>query len=217
MKQYKVLFFDLDGTVTNSGPGIMKSVQYALAHFGMPHEPESKLRRFIGPSLIDSFRTIYGFSLEKAEEATAYYREMYSGGEIFDLTVYDGITDCLQKSMDRGLKNVLVTSKPHTYASQILERYKLEDYFIYQTGPELSDPSSDKTRLINKALRDLSCSQKEVVMIGDTHFDIDGAVSAGVDSIGVTYGFGTKDELLAAGADYLADSPEDILRVLNIC
>ncbi len=212
MRKYDAILLDLDGTIMDSGPGIMKSAQYALDHFGFPNEPEAALRRFVGPSLMDSFMGIYGLSEADAEKATAYYREVYPVSGIFDAKVYDGMRETLQALYDSGRKILLVTSKPHVFAEQILNHFDLAPLFSYQTGPELDDHNSEKSRLIDKAVREMQLDKAHVLMVGDRHFDIDGAKKSGVDSLGVTYGYGSLEELQEAGADYIAHSPAEILK-----
>ena len=212
---YQYLMFDLDGTITDSGHAIMSSVSYALDHMGITDQPEDKLRRFVGPSLMDSFRGIYGMNDEDASEAVRLYRSIYEGERMYEVTLYPGIVDVLRTNIERGQKNILVTSKAHVFAEKILERLGLSDLFIYQTGPEFDDHSSEKVRLINKAMKDLGLDPDACIMTGDTHFDIDGAVLAGIDSIGVTYGYGTRAELELAQANYIVDRAEDLLPILG--
>ena len=212
---YQYLMFDLDGTITDSGHAIMSSVSYALDHMGITDQLEDKLRRFVGPSLMDSFRGIYGMNDEDASEAVRLYRSIYEGERMYEVTLYPGIVDVLRTNIERGQKNILVTSKPHVFAEKILERLGLSDLFIYQTGPEFDDHSSEKVRLINKAMKDLGLDPDACIMTGDTHFDIDGAVLAGIDSIGVTYGYGTRAELELAQANYIVDRAEDLLPILG--
>ena len=214
MKKYQAILIDLDGTVIDSGPGIMESVQYALEKMGYEAADPETLRKFVGPSLIDSFTHLYSMSREDAEKATAYYREVYSTGNIFHFDIYEGIEHCLQELKKAGKRLILVTSKPHVFAERILAKSKLERYFEYQTGPELSDDSSQKVRLIEKAVLECGLKKEETIMVGDTHFDIDGAVQAGIDSVGVTYGYGRGEELAEAGATYLVNSPEELASFL---
>lgn len=207
---YKNILLDLDGTITDSGRAILSSVRYALAKFGYHNESDEKLRRFIGPSLMDSFTNIYGMNQEDATKATAYYREVYEGGRMFDVELYPGILSFIQKMHQEGRNVILVTAKPHVFAAQILEKLDLTSYFAYQTGPELNDPSSDKQRLIEKAIQDCNLKREECIMIGDTHYDIDGAVGAKITSVGVSYGYGLEEELRSAGATHIAHSVEDL-------
>ncbi len=214
-KNYTAVLFDLDGTIMDSGPGIMKSVQYALDHFDRPNEPEETLRKFVGPSLMDSFTHLYGMSEEDATRAVELYREVYPTKGIFDATPYKGIEEVFRTLQAEGRKLVLVTSKPHIFAERILEHFGFTSYFCYQTGPELDDHDSRKARLIRKAMDALKFEKTECVMVGDRMFDIDGAVEAGIDSIGVTYGYGDRAELQNAGATYIVDSPKEILSILQ--
>lgn len=213
-KKYQAILVDLDGTVIDSGPGIMESVQYALGKMGYEQAGAETLRKFVGPSLMDSFTHLYPMSKEEAEQATAYYREVYSTGNMFHFDLYEGIVSCLQELKKAGKRLILVTSKPHVYAARILEKADVSSYFEYQTGPELSDASSQKVRLIEKAIAACGLQKEETVMVGDTHFDIDGAVQAGIDSIGVTYGYGKGEELKEAGATYLVSSTEELKSLL---
>ena len=166
-KNYTAILFDLDGTIMDSGPGIMKSVQYALDHFGYPNEPEEKLRKFVGPSLMDSFTSFYGMNPQDAERAVALYREVYPTDGIFDATPYAGIEDVFRAIQASERKLVLVTSKPHIFAERILEHFGFAPYFCYQTGPELGDHDSRKARLINRAVEALKLDKADCVMIGD--------------------------------------------------
>lgn len=215
-KNYTTILFDLDGTIMDSGPGIMKSVQYALDHFGYKDEPEEKLRKFVGPSLMDSFTQFYGMDAADAECAVALYREVYPTKGIFDAVPYDGIEDVFRAIHDSGRRLVLVTSKPHIYAERILEHFGFSAYFCFQTGPELNDHDSRKARLINRAVAALQLDKAECVMIGDRHFDIEGAKEAGVDALGVSYGYGDRAEITAAGAECIVDSPREILTALGV-
>lgn len=205
MPKYSEFLIDLDGTITDSGDAIMSSAQYALTELGYEEQPRELLRKFVGPSLMDSYRNLMGMSEEQAKEAVRLYRKVYEAGKMFEVTLYPGVVDILKKNKEMGLRNVLVTSKPHVFAAQILEKLGLDQYFDYQTGPEMKDPSSEKVRLIRKAMEDLFLAPEQCVMIGDTKFDIIGANKAGIDSVGVTYGYGTRDELVANRATYIVD------------
>lgn len=211
---YDLIMFDLDGTVIDSGKGIMESAQFALDHFDMPNRPEDELRLFVGPSLMDSFMNRYGFSEEKAREAVNYYRSVYSTENLFHLTVYPDIKEVVLALKEKGKTTVLVTSKPAEFASRILEKYGLSDCFSFIKSPSLTDPSSDKTKLINDAINEAQIPKDKAIMIGDRHFDILGAKNAGVDSIGVLYGYGSKEELESNGTTYLAETAKDILNLL---
>ena len=203
MSKYTTFFMDLDGTITDSGHAIMSSAQYALTSLGYGEQPPELLRKFVGPSLMDSYQNLLGMSQEEATKAVSLYRSVYEAGKMFEVTVYPGIPEILKNNKKLGYQTVLVTSKPHLFASQIMEKLGLSSYFDGICGPEMSDPSSEKVRLIQKAMREFSCKQAECIMIGDTRFDIDGANKAGIDSVGVTYGYGSRQELTDHKATYI--------------
>lgn len=212
MGKYKNILLDLDGTILDSGSGIMKSVQYVLDHFSMYHEPEEKLRKFIGPALIDSFMNFYGFSKEKAEEAVEYFRDYYPEKGMFDAFIYPGMRECIEKMAGDGKKLVLLTSKPIFFASQILQHFGLSDYFFMEIGPDLSEQSSDKTRLIEKALREGNFLKEDCLMVGDTKYDILAAKDVGIDSVAALYGYGEVEEI--GIAKYSIEKPLDLLSIV---
>ena len=212
MGKYKNILLDLDGTILDSGSGIMKSVQYVLDHFSIYHEPEEKLRKFIGPALIDSFMNFYGFSKEKAEEAVEYFRDYYPEKGMFDAFIYPGMRECIEKMAGDGKKLVLLTSKPIFFASQILQHFGLSDYFFMEIGPDLSEQSSDKTRLIEKALREGNFLNEDCLMVGDTKYDILAAKDVGIDSVAALYGYGEVEEISIA--KYSIEKPLDLLSIV---
>ena len=212
MGKYKNILLDLDGTIMDSGSGIIKSVQYVLDHFSMYHEPEEKLRKFIGPALIDSFMNFYGFSKEKAEEAVEYFRDYYPEKGMFDAFIYPGMRECIEKMAGDGKKLVLLTSKPIFFASQILQHFGLSDYFFMEIGPDLSEQSSDKTRLIEKALREGNFLKEDCLMVGDTKYDILAAKDVGIDSVAALYGYGEAEEISIA--KYSIEKPLDLLSIV---
>ncbi|EHL11708.1 hypothetical protein HMPREF9625_00538 [Oribacterium parvum ACB1] len=212
MGKYKNILLDLDGTILDSGSGIMKSIQYVLDHFSMYHEPEEKLRKFIGPALIDSFMNFYGFSKEKAEEAVEYFRDYYPEKGMFDAFIYPGMRECIEKMAGDGKKLVLLTSKPIFFASQILQYFGLSDYFFMEIGPDLSEQSSDKTRLIEKALREGNFLKEDCLMVGDTKYDILAAKDVGIDSVAALYGYGEVEEISIA--KYSIEKPLDLLSIV---
>ena len=212
MGKYKNILLDLDGPILDSGSGIMKSIQYVLDHFSMYHEPEEKLRKFIGPALIDSFMNFYGFSKEKAEEAVEYFRDYYPEKGMFDAFIYPGMRECIEKMAGDGKKLVLLTSKPIFFASQILQHFGLSDYFFMEIGPDLSEQSSDKTRLIEKALREGNFLKEDCLMVGDTKYDILAAKDVGIDSVAALYGYGEVEEISIA--KYSIEKPLDLLSIV---
>lgn len=213
---YQNFMFDLDGTVTDSGRAIISSVEYALSCFGYENQPREKLETFIGPSLYDSFTREYGMNEEDCKKAVTLYRDVYQKGRMFDVDVYDGIPELLKELRGRGCRVFLVTSKPLIFTKEIIRKVGLAEFFDDLIGPELTDPDSDKKRLIEKAIKGYDLKREECLMIGDTKYDILGAVGAGIDSIGVTFGYGKKEELIASGATYIVDSAAEIPEVPGV-
>ena len=217
MKNYEVVLFDLDGTVSDSGEGITNSVKYALKKFGIEEEDYEKLKRFVGPPLYASFENYYGFTHEKAVEAVKYYREYYNAGGIFELELYDGIIDLFKSLKAAGKKIILATSKPEIYAEKIAEKFGFSEYFDNISGALLDGSRIDKADIISYALGRIGNPDiSTCIMVGDTAFDVVGAAAFGMDSVGVTWGYGDPDEIKAAGATYMADSPSEIKKILKV-
>ena len=214
MKNYDVVLFDLDGTLTDPELGITSCVQYALRHFGIEVEDRSSLRPFIGPPLVDSFMEFYHFSREQAEEATAKYRERFSTVGLFENEVYPGIELLLDKLKQQGKLVGVCTSKPEKFAVQILEHFGLDGYFDEICGADMStNGRNSKEAVLSYALDRMDVNDKSrVVLVGDTKFDVKGAKTVGVDAIGVTYGFGSRHEL--AGAVAIVDTVAELERAL---
>ncbi len=214
MKVYGTYFFDLDGTITDSSLGITNSVMYALKRFGIEEGDRRKLYKFIGPPLTGSFREYYGFSEEKAAEAVRYYREYYQDRGIYENRVYDGFEEMLKALKAAGKNLVVATSKPEPYAREIIDYFKLSGYFDYVAGMELDGGRGTKAEVIRYALSACGIEDKSgVLMVGDREHDVFGAKDAGVDCLGVLYGFGSREELERAGADYIAETVEEIGRM----
>lgn len=215
MKSYDTFFFDLDGTITDSAPGITNSVVHALKKYGIEETDYEKLCKFIGPPLTVSFQEYYGFSKEKSLEAIEYYREYYKDKGIFENSVYDGFEDVVKKLKEAGKRLIVATSKPEPFARRIIEYFGLSPYFEYVAGMELDGRRGSKEEVINYALETCRIKDKSrVLMVGDRRHDVIGARAAGVDCLGVLYGFGTREELETAGAAYIVETPEEILNFI---
>ena len=216
MNKYRYVLFDLDGTLTDSAEGIIRSLQYALSKFGISVGDPDSLRVFLGPPLVDAFMKYFNFSEEDAHKATAYYRERFSTVGLFENRVYDGVTELLQALKARGFKMIIATSKPEEFTERILAHFNLRGYFDHVAGATFDGRISTKSQVIDYAFQKAGIDNPaEAIMIGDRHHDINGANSKGMDSIGVLYGYGTRDELESAGATYTAAAPEDILKILT--
>ena len=211
MPKYKYIFFDLDGTLTDSAPGITNSVVYALDKFGIKENDINKLKRFVGPPLVDAFMEFYGFSEEDAKKAVEYYRERFKDIGIFENSVYDGIKELLSDLKNEGYTLVIATSKPEVFANRIAEHFDFAKYFDSIRGATFDGKLNTKVQIIEYAIATLNINNRqEIVMIGDRHHDAEGAKATGVDFIGVLYGYGSREELANAGAKQMAETPAEI-------
>ena len=210
---YEAILFDLDGTLTDSGPGITKSVSYALEKMGRPCEDLEKLAVFVGPPLLDMFQSFAGFTEEEAREAIRYYRERFVPIGMFENSVYPGIEETLAALKKKGYRLAIASSKPEPYIHQILEYFGIKDYFEVIVGPPLGDKGITKADCIQEALRLLGLdTQKErVLMVGDTSYDVEGARQIGLSCLAVTYGYGKREDLEASKPLAMVDRPEEIL------
>lgn len=211
---YDIILFDLDGTLTDSGKGIINSVEYALNKFSIKVDEKSKLNKFIGPPLSQSFMDFYGFSQEDAVKAVEFYREYYRDKGIYENEVYVGIENLLIRLKESGKTMAVATSKPEVFAKQILDYFDLSKYFTYIGGSHLDGNRTDKAQVIDYVLNKIGYSDKsKVLMIGDREHDIIGAEKNGIDSAGVLFGYGSIEELKNAGATHICKSVEDIIKI----
>jgi phosphoglycolate phosphatase len=212
--RYPVIFFDLDGTLTDPTEGITKSVQYALAKFGIAAELD-QLRSFIGPPLHHSFMAEYGFDEPTSRQAVEAYREYFGDQGIFQNRMFEGIPELLQGLRAAGSALCVVTSKPTVYSEQIVSHFGLDPFFDAVIGPGLDLVNAEKTVLVRQAL-DRAAAQPPAgfVRIGDREHDVIGAGANALDSIGVTYGAGSREELTAANATHVVDTLAELEALL---
>ena len=213
---YDIVLFDLDGTITNPGDGITNSVAYALKKYGIEVEDKASLLKFIGPPLYDSFKMFYGFSEEQSKEAIAFYREYYSEKGIYECSLIDGVKELLKSLKKVGKTIILATSKPDFFATRVLEHYGILEYFDFVGGATADEKTrGTKEAVLEYIFQEMKIENRErVVMVGDRHYDINGAKEFSIDSIGVLYGFGTKEELETSGATYIARNVRDVEKIL---
>jgi phosphoglycolate phosphatase len=210
----EAIFFDLDGTLTDPKPGITRSIQYALQKLDHPAIPtEDELTWCIGPPLRASFATMLGDHV--ADHAVTLYRERFSDVGLYENGVYDGIGDVLTKLCTAGHRLFVATSKPHVFAERIIDHFGLRDHFERVFGSELDGTRVDKSHLLEYALREVSVDPAKTLMIGDRSHDMVGAKNNGMQRIGVLYGYGSRDELLEAGAQHVCATPGEILRCIS--
>ena len=212
--KYKYYLFDLDGTLTDPGIGITNSVMHALEKFNIHVSDRKELYPFIGPPLVDSFEKYFGFDEKQALQAVEYYREYFREDGIFENVVYEGIPEMLGELKSRGAIFALATSKPYEFSVSILDHFDLHQYFEFVGAATMDGRISWKADVIRHLIDKLGAEDKSsVLMIGDRDQDIDGAKANGLQSAGVLWGYGSKAELMNAGADYLVSTPLDIVNI----
>jgi len=216
MNSYKYILFDLDGTLTDPREGITRSVAYALESFGINVPDLDELCKFIGPPLRESFERYYGLSASDSLTAVEKYRERFSNRGLYENAVYGGMKELLEKLKSQGRTLIVATSKPRPFAVQILEHLGLSQYFDFVSGSEFDGTRVHKADVIAYALDNCSISDKSsAVMVGDRCFDVTGAKSNGLLCIGVLYGYGGREELEAAGSDYIVGSVSELETLLG--
>lgn len=206
------ILFDLDGTLTDPAVGITRAVAYALRHYGIEVEDLRTLYPFIGPPLSDSFEKYYGFTHEGAMEAIEVYREYFRDTGIFENTVYPGVPEMLERL--QGQELAVASSKPEVFVRRILEHFGLSGFFREAVGSELDGRRVKKDEVVAEALRRMHADPESTVMVGDREHDVLGAARRGLPCVGVTYGYGSREELTRAGAAALADTPEELGDIL---
>ena len=197
---YKAILFDLDGTLTESGEGITKCVQYALEKLGRPESDLEKLKVFIGPPLMEQFMKYADLDESTARKAVEYYRERYSTTGIFENCPYPGVEKLLQELRRKKYLLAVASSKPEYYVKQILDYFNLTEYFDEIVGSEMNGARTNKTEVIEETLKRLGLDhhREQVIMVGDKEHDVLGARKAGLDCVAVSYGYGTEEELAAS-------------------
>lgn len=217
MKHYETILFDLDGTLTDPKEGITKSVQYALNKMGIIEENRDDLIKFIGPPLVESFQKYYNLEMDKVLEAIKAYREYFADKGIFDNKIFPGIPELLASLKAKGHILGVATSKPTIYSEMILEHFNIDKYFTVVVGSNLDGSRVAKNEIIEAAIQSLGINDPDkVIMVGDRKHDIIGAKKHNIDSIGVLFGYGTKEELEEAGATYTVDSVADLANLLGV-
>ncbi len=206
------VFFDLDGTLTDPRVGITTSIQFAMGKLNVDVPAKDDLTWCIGPPLLKSFDVLVG--KERSAKALGFYRERFSDIGWKENAPYPGIEDTLARLSGAGFRLYVATSKPHVYAKKIIEHFQMRQYFDAIYGSELDGTRSDKSDLLRFALSDTQ-AEENVTMVGDREHDVIGALANGMSAIGVTYGYGSPQELLQAGATRIVSRPVDLLPALT--
>ncbi len=199
------IIFDLDGTLTDSGPGIIRCAKETFAHYGLPIPDDAAMHTIVGPPLRSSFAR-FGMAPERIEESMLYYRKLYAEGGIFENIPYPGIEALLARLVADGHKCYVATSKPEHMAVRILEHFGLSRYFALICGA-LTDGVRDKKELVIEYLL-AQIDAAPAVMVGDTVFDVEGANVHHIPTLAVTWGYGDAQQMQAAGAIALVDTME---------
>lgn len=213
----KKVLFDLDGTLINSQEGITKGVQYALREQMGIEEPDlESLRCFIGPPLALMFDQRYHIPPEQIEPTVSKYREYYDVTGMYECVLYPGVREILQHLHEKGYTIGLASSKPEQSCEGILKHLDIAKYFDYIVGASMGPERREKVLVLQEAFRRMEVSDyRDVVLVGDTKYDAIGASKAGIACIGVTFGFGTREELFAAGAEAVFDTLAEVEAYLD--
>lgn len=217
MKNYKYVFFDFDGTLFDTSEGVFNSFDKVVEHYGLNIPDKSVYNTMIGPPLRESFTRVFHLPERELVPAMEVYRKNYIASGMFQVKVYAGITELVKALRKSGRKVFVATSKPEPFAKQILERQEMLEMFDFVGGSDMEEAGRvNKVDVIRYVLEEQGLEDKkdECVMIGDTHFDIEGAKAAGIDSIGILYGFGSRSELEECGANYIEETVHDAGRLL---
>lgn len=213
--RFDYAFFDFDGTIADTKEGIFNCLKYAFEKVGLPIPPDSELYKMIGPPLSEGFHDVFGFEGEEIDLMIEKYRERYRAGGMFECTPYDGIEDTLINLKYSGVSLSVASSKPLPFATKLLEKFDLIKYFDFISCPPMDKVHMNKTDIVNQALEMNNVTDKsKAVMIGDRFYDIVGAKQAGVPVIAVLYGFGDETEFRKYGADFIAQTPDDITKIV---
>ena len=210
-----IIFFDLDGTIVDSAPGIIESVKYALSYFNIEEKDEEKLNLFIGPPLFDAFSRYYNMNKEDADKAVEKYRENYNGNKALEkFIVYDGVENMLKALKEKGKTICLATAKPLQYAEIILDKAGLLKYFDVVNGASFDESKRTKTAVIADTINTNKFEKHRILMVGDRENDVTGAKNNEIEVLGVTYGYGDYKELSDAGCKYIVSSPDEVIKFI---
>lgn len=214
MKNKQLILFDLDGTLTDPKEGITKSFRFALEKLGYPEEDLDELEKVIGPPLWDSFQDYYGMTREQADLGVQYYRERYRDVGKFENILIEGIPELLWELKAAGKQLALATSKPTDYSIEILQHFEIDQPFDQMIGSNLDGTRINKDEIIQHVLSLFDFPVEDIVMVGDRKHDIIGAKAHGIESIGVLFGYGSRQEFEQHGATIIVETVDELKQVL---
>lgn len=210
----KAILFDLDGTLTDSGEGIINCVSLTLEHYGIKLPPRNELRVFVGPPLHKTFSD-FGIPKDQLNEAVIYYRKFYNINGKFQNHPYPGIIELLQRLKNEGHQLYVATSKPEHTSKEILEKFNMTRYFDAIVGSIADGDHDSKADVIHRVLEKAG-HVNEVIMVGDTVFDVEGANYHNIPTVAVGWGFGNVDDMVAAGAKAVVGTMEELYNELTL-
>ncbi len=210
---WQTVFFDLDGTITDSAPGITNSIIYARKKWGLEPGKNEDYLKFIGPPMPESYEEFWGFSHEDAVRFLQDYREYFAEKGLFENDVYPGMIELFRTLKAAGKTLYVATTKPTHFSQRIAERFGFAAYFDMISGSDLRDINT-KFAVIEAARRTYDVDMSSAVMVGDRAHDVEGAHQHGIPCIGVTWGFGEPGELETAGADFIAHDAAELQALL---
>lgn len=208
--RYSAVIFDFDGTICDTGEGILKSAKYALEAFGYNAPDYEELTCFIGPPLLITFQEKFGADAARADELVKKFRERYTNKGVFESKLYDGIKELLMSLKKDNIKIGIASSKPQEYIETLLDHFGIKSYFDVICGVTFTADCESKASIIARCQKELNIAGNECIMVGDKKYDIEGAKTNLIDSVGVLWGYGTKFEHIEAGAKFIVDKIEDI-------
>lgn len=212
--KYDTLLFDMDGTVMETAPGVINGFKYALGQMGLSF-PEVPERLFLGPPLDFSFREYVKLPEELIPEAVRQYRVYYNATGIMECEVYEGLRELLSALNEFGVKCLVASSKPEPFVNRILKEFGLDSFFFFAAGSDLGGKWGAKHEVIARALTEGKVADiSRCLMVGDRSYDILGAKRIGMDSCGVLWGYGTREELEKFGADYIVERPMEVVGII---
>ena len=214
-KKYDYILFDFDGTIADTSEGIFDSFDYVKKTLGGRDIPRSEYDKMIGPPLAFSFREFFGFGEDEIERAIRTYRVEYERAGLFKCKMYEGMKDVFSSLQKAGKSLFVATSKPEVYARKLMAHFGVSHFFSYIGGSDISEKRAKKSEVIEYVLSSSGVKDKSrAVIVGDRLHDAQGAKEAGIDCIGVLFGFGSEAELKNAGVEKIAQTPADILKIL---
>jgi len=217
MTQFSYIIFDLDGTLTDNTQGIGNSIKYALEQMHIDGYSEEILKQFIGPPLQLGFKNLFGMNERNVKLAVEYFREYYGERGLVENKPYSGVFEMLEELDSQGKKMYIATSKLEKYAQRIMEHFEFDKYIIQLNGADYSGKKATKSTIITNLLETQQLiPSSEIVMIGDTVFDIEGGKENGLSTLAVNYGFGKEEDLKKSEPDYFVENVEELYEILSM-